>query len=731
MATGGLRPVQEMGGVDVHRATTEEAKIPPRSWPAPPRLDFNSLLTLITRNDCNTSLNRNTDRDLCSNWSWKWERIDFETSSIQCPKALNTLLGRRFSGLSPLGIQPRPCSSPSHGCTCNSHSHAKANDDSDHALDAIKSSLSPSTAIPETPSLAEQNEVGDLNKLRENVEDEELEEGQIPGEMAEEEFEDLTNNERGQVPDVSQSKIHYFGYDYGVALQNSIIVPQKTAMPKISEVKKKPSKSKKRRQNRKEKITKNARGIDQLPQKKKSGIDQLRQKEKSGDSKETLKTLETVDEKLTQEPVQPNIENEENRTAKENAGLSLSSFFESQIGLWTTETVDEVLRDTKETGNKKAKRGPLTAERKAKRKLAKRKKQALKDKEAGVKRLKLAPVTKSKPVILCKFYMKGRCAQGSQCSFSHDAVPATKSEICKYHVNQCCLKGDECPFSHDLSAFPCKFYHTRGYCLERDMCRFSHKPITENALQDLLKQSELEKQELHEQESIQGSIQHFVANNPQKLDEQRKFSVGDRSENVTFVEPSKSAVGNNQQISEERRDRLAFQNPGKGTRDGPSKTIFSEEEQISMEKGASLCVSNMSPIPKHNRLSYDLGAEGINDAFFEARKAALNALAAVADHDANLISRGLVRVPTFISSADPTANTDMDVDYLGSSGTGNEYVEAHKKSHGEHLVGGNHELPPSGLLNGSKSAIKMLEDLISGNEEFDIHSKHGNSFRLY
>jgi len=698
--------------VDVHRARPEEARIPP-PWLAPPRLDFNSILTLIASNDCNTSFQSNADRDLCFNWSWKWERTDFETSSVQCPKALNTLLGTRFSARSPLGIQPRPCSSSSHGCTCNAQSHAKANDGSDHALGTIQSSLPPSTTLPETSSVTERNKVGAIN-LRENVEDDELEEGQIPGEMAEEEDEDLTNNECGQVSDVSQSKVHHFVYDYGIALQNSIIFPQKTPVPKISEAKRKPSKSKKRRQNKKQKTTKSVRGSDQLPQKR-----------KSGDWKETLKIIETADE-ITQEPVKPNVENDENPTARENDGLSLSSFFEGQIGLWTTQTVDEVLCDTKEeVGNKKAKRGPLTAERKAKRKVAKRKKQALKDKQLGVKRLKLAPVTKSKPVILCKFYMKGRCAQGKQCSFSHDAVPATKSEICKYHVNQCCLKGDECPFSHDLSAFPCKFYHTRGYCLERDKCRFSHKPITENALQDLLKQSELEKQEFREQKSTQGSIQHFVANNPQKLDEQSKYSVGDQFENVTCMEPSKSALGNKRQISEERSASLAFQNPGKGTLDEPSKTIFPEEPQISMEKEASLCVSNMSPIPKRSRLSYDLGSGGINDAFFEARKSALNALAAVADHDANLISRGLVRIPTFISSTDPGAN------YLGSSGTGNEYVEAHEKGHGEHLVGGNHNLPPSGLLNGSKSAIKILEDLISGNEEFDIHNKYGNSFCLY
>lgn len=453
-----------------------------------------------------------------------------------------------------------------------------------------------------------------------------------------------------------------------------------------------------------------------------------------------MKILETVEEKLTQEPVKPSVENAENPAAKEpvkpsvenaenpaakeNDGLSLSSFFEGQIGLWTTETVDDVLRDTKEeAGNKKGKRGPLTAERKAKRKVAKRKKQALKDKQLGIKRLKLAPVTKSKPVILCKFYMKGRCAQGNQCSFSHDAVPATKSEICKYHVNKCCLKGDECPFSHDLSAFPCKFYHTKGYCLEKDMCRFSHKPITENALQDLLKQSEVEKQEFHEQECTRGSIQHFVANNPQRLDEQSKFCAGDQFEKVTCMDPYKSSLRNKRKISEERRASLEFQNLGKGTWGEPSNTIFPEVQQISMEKEASLCVSNMSPIPKHSRLSYDLGAEGINDAFFEARKSALNALAAVADHDANLISRGLVRIPTFISRAEPSVNTDMDVDYPGSSGTGSEYVEAHEKGHGEHLVKGNHNLLPCGLLNGSKSAIQLLEDLMSGNEEFDKHNK--------
>lgn len=245
-----------MAGVYVHRARTEEARTSPLPWLAPPRLDLNSILTLITSNDCNTLLHGDADRDLRFNWSWKWEKTDFKTSSVQCPKALNTLLGRRFSACSSSGFQPQPCSSSSQGCTCNSLSHTNANDGRDHALYAIQSSLLPSTTIPETSSVTEQNKVGDVNNSRENFEDDELEEGQIPGEMAEEENEDLTNSEHGQVSDVSQSKVHHFGYDCGIALQNSIFFPQKLPMPKISEAKKKPSKSKKRRQNKKQKNTK-------------------------------------------------------------------------------------------------------------------------------------------------------------------------------------------------------------------------------------------------------------------------------------------------------------------------------------------------------------------------------------------------------------------------------------------------------------------------------------------
>ncbi|URE27141.1 hypothetical protein MUK42_17581 [Musa troglodytarum] len=126
----------------------------------------------------------------------------------------------------------------------------------------------------------------------------------------------------------------------------------------------------------------------------------------------------------------------------------------------------------------KRRRGPLTEERKAKKKKAKKRKRAEKERQQGVKRLKLQPVVKPKAVKLCNFYLMGRCQQGDLCKFSHDATPLTKSQPCKYFACDSCLKGDDCPFDHELSKYPCHNFHSKGSCHRGDRCKFSHKIST-------------------------------------------------------------------------------------------------------------------------------------------------------------------------------------------------------------------------------------------------------------
>ncbi|KAF8035004.1 hypothetical protein BT93_C1129 [Corymbia citriodora subsp. variegata] len=81
---------------------------------------------------------------------------------------------------------------------------------------------------------------------------------------------------------------------------------------------------------------------------------------------------------------------------------------------------------TKESQDKK-KRRTLSKERKEKKKQKERRKRAQKNRELGVKRLKLQPVLKPKTVTYCRHYLQGRCTEGEKCKFSHDTVPLTKS----------------------------------------------------------------------------------------------------------------------------------------------------------------------------------------------------------------------------------------------------------------------------------------------------------------
>ncbi|XP_075081525.1 uncharacterized protein LOC107763042 isoform X1 [Nicotiana tabacum] len=126
-------------------------------------------------------------------------------------------------------------------------------------------------------------------------------------------------------------------------------------------------------------------------------------------------------------------------------------------------------------GKKKKKGGPLTKEKRAKKKAKERIKRAEKNRKLGVKRLKLPPVVKPKVVAYCRHYLKGRCSEGEKCKFSHDTTPLTKSKPCCHFARQSCMKGDDCPFDHQLSKYPCNNYASIGFCSRGADCLFSHE----------------------------------------------------------------------------------------------------------------------------------------------------------------------------------------------------------------------------------------------------------------
>ncbi|XWS17420.1 hypothetical protein CRYUN_Cryun33cG0065800 [Craigia yunnanensis] len=123
----------------------------------------------------------------------------------------------------------------------------------------------------------------------------------------------------------------------------------------------------------------------------------------------------------------------------------------------------------------KKRQSPSPSDKKEKKKKHKRKKRAEKNRQLGVKRLKLQTVLKPKPVTYCRHYLKGRCYEGEKCKYSHDTVPLTKSQPCSYFAHHSCMKGDDCPFDHQLSKYPCINHMTKGFCSRGDDCLFSHK----------------------------------------------------------------------------------------------------------------------------------------------------------------------------------------------------------------------------------------------------------------
>lgn len=125
-------------------------------------------------------------------------------------------------------------------------------------------------------------------------------------------------------------------------------------------------------------------------------------------------------------------------------------------------------------GKNKRKRG-LTKERRAKKKKKERIKRAEKNRELGVKRLKLPTVLKPKKIVHCRHYLQGRCHEGEKCKFSHDTVPLTKSKPCGHFARHSCMKGDHCPYDHQLSKYPCNNFSLNGFCNRGSECMFSHE----------------------------------------------------------------------------------------------------------------------------------------------------------------------------------------------------------------------------------------------------------------
>lgn len=64
---------------------------------------------------------------------------------------------------------------------------------------------------------------------------------------------------------------------------------------------------------------------------------------------------------------------------------------------------------------------------------------------------------------ICAFYMEGKCSRGSDCPYSHAALPPRKMELCKFYLMDCCAKKDKCLYLH--KDFPCKFFHTGKFFL--------------------------------------------------------------------------------------------------------------------------------------------------------------------------------------------------------------------------------------------------------------------------
>jgi len=110
----------------------------------------------------------------------------------------------------------------------------------------------------------------------------------------------------------------------------------------------------------------------------------------------------------------------------------------------------------------------------------------------------------ARTVPACRFYAKGHCNRGDDCTFRHDketyapeVVQSSKDSskpLCRYYMKGGCNKGALCPFRHDDTfrtngeegparrAAPCRFFSI-GKCTKGDSCPFQHDSATKG--QDL------------------------------------------------------------------------------------------------------------------------------------------------------------------------------------------------------------------------------------------------------
>ncbi|KAL0410478.1 UNVERIFIED_CONTAM: hypothetical protein Slati_3637500 [Sesamum latifolium] len=118
-----------------------------------------------------------------------------------------------------------------------------------------------------------------------------------------------------------------------------------------------------------------------------------------------------------------------------------------------------------------------------------------------------------------------------------------KKKPCGHFARHSCMKGDDCPFDHQLSKYPCNNYASNGFCSRGSDCLFSHEIL---AKQSLSKEPNVPKSELTSAQHIMpdkgGSVAIskitkpevkfpsplYKSNSGQKID--AKFcSVGDSS----------------------------------------------------------------------------------------------------------------------------------------------------------------------------------------------------------
>ncbi|KAK9275691.1 hypothetical protein L1049_022958 [Liquidambar formosana] len=251
---------------------------------------------------------------------------------------------------------------------------------------------------------------------------------------------------------------------------------------------------------------------------------------------------------------------------------------------------------------------------KEKKKRNKRMKRAEKNRQLGVKRLKLRPVVKPKTINYCQHYLQGRCQKGNECSFSHDTVPLTKSTPCRYFACKSCMKGDDCPFDHQLAKYPCDNYVSRGFCSRGDNCSFSHKMPLKDGSQaisnickpELKSPSLLGNSNFEKQPNINSTSHQNVDNLSCSVGVFPRKNTKQNTAETLVKPPAQAPKGMN------------FLSFGKSPSDDSCKLEQAGSSQKGdnvkvgnqMNQGASDAVPNLNEIPK--RTTPALAPEGIN-----------------------------------------------------------------------------------------------------------------------